>query len=205
MRRLMPRGVHECTGPSVRRSLAMLVVLAMGALGAVGCRPDGPSSSAPGACTCEAAPVDAALLAFLSKARSAHHRADGAEAQGDRKAAIAVLDTVTGGPHPTGRAEVDEVLADTRARLAELRAADGDFDRAAAEVQQGLELARDETYFRGHLFEVLGVVEEKRAATLTGRDDAAAAAARRRALTASEQAIEIQDRVLRRALGPEKP
>lgn len=158
------------------------------------------------ACSCEAEarPVDPALLSFLSKARAAHHKADLAEERGDRAQALAALDSVVSGPTPSRRPEVDEVLADTRARLAELRAALGQFDQAAQDVKLGLDLARDTSYFRGHLFEVLGVVEEQRAASLSASNPAAAEAARKRALEASEQAISIQDQVLRRALEGEK-
>jgi len=157
------------------------------------------------ACTCEAdaRAVDPSLLSFLSKARAAHHKADAAETT-DRAQALAALETIVAGPRPPRRPEVDEVLADTRARMAELHAAQGQFDQAANDVQLGLELARDISYFRGHLFEVLGVVEEQRAASLAASDPAAAEQARRRAIRASEQAIDIQTQVLTRALEQEK-
>ena len=157
------------------------------------------------ACTCEASarPVDPALLSFLSKARAAHHQADAAEARKEPARAVAVLDALVNGPAPSGRIEGDEVLADTRARLAELRASLGQFEEASRDLDRGLELARGTTYFRGHLFEVRAVVEELRAASLAA-DPPAAALARERAIRAAEQAIEIQDQVLRDALAREK-
>lgn len=157
------------------------------------------------ACACEGAPVvDATLLAWLSKARALHHEADAAEADGSPAKAISALERISTGPSPAGP-EASEIIADTRARLAELRAGTGDFDRAADDVKQGLEHAREATYFRGHLFEVLGLVEEKRATALEKRGDSAGAkAARQRAVEASEQAVKLQDEVIQRALGKDK-
>ena len=158
----------------------------------------------PSACaeTSAAPVVDVALLAFLSKARALHHEADVAEAENDPGRAIAALDRILTTPvaKPTPP-EADEVLADTLARLAELRAARGDFDLAVKDVTRGLEHAGAPTYFRGHLYEVLGLVEEKRAAALTKAGDAPGAKeARKRALDASESAVKIQDEVIKRAL-----
>jgi tetratricopeptide (TPR) repeat protein len=159
-----------------------------------------------GLCACDgpAPVVDATLLAFLSKARAAHHDADLAEERGDRDAAVKALERVVVGPVPGGAApppEAAEVLADTLARLADLRSAAGDFDAAERDAARGLALASDPTYFRGHLFEVRGLVRERRAAALAAGGDAAAAAAQRRAAVADfEEAIGIQDRVIERAL-----
>ena len=120
------------------------------------------------ACACEdsnAKAIDQALLAWLSKARTFHHLADlaeGDEPAGDAGAAsidkaIAPLDQLVAGAVPPGNPpEVREVLADTYARLAELRARRGDFERADKDVTAGLGYAPDKTYFRGHLLEVRG-------------------------------------------------
>lgn len=156
--------------------------------------------------------VDPTLLAFLSKARAAHHDADLAEEGGDRSKAISVLSRLVAGPVPGGAApppEVAEVVADTRARLADLRSSLGDFDPAIVDVDAGLALAKENTHFRGHLFEVRGVVEERRSKALAQKGDAAGAEkARKDALAAFEKAIEIQDDVIARALlqkGSEPP
>src|SRR3954468_20636569 len=68
------------------------------------------------------APVGPALLAFLSRSRAAHHRADAFEERSDLKGAEHELDAVIHGPKPAcpGAAEVREVLADTHARLGDL-------------------------------------------------------------------------------------
>ena len=190
-------------------SLVTLAWLALLCLLAGSCAKE----SAEDRCACDSpdagAPVDPALLAFLSRARSAHHRADVLEEQGKLGPAIAQLGKVTEGPRPRGQQphphpEVQEVLADTRARVADLKSRLGKFDEAMQEVKVGLGLARQLSYFRGHLFEVRGLVEERRAKTLKEQGDAPAAeAAKQRALSAFEQAMEIQAEVIRQAVPKE--
>ena len=142
--------------------------------------------------------IDAPLLAFLSKARSAHHVADQREAEGDRAAALRTLQSLTAGQVPAGNTpEVEEVLADTRARSADLLSQVGRFDQADAELSAGLEHAQAPTYFRGHLFEVRGLAEERREKALrsNGRGQEADQA-RERSLSAYEEAMKIQAQVI---------
>jgi len=145
--------------------------------------------------------VDPALLAFLSKARSAHHIADQREAEGDRAAALRALQSLTASPVPDGKApEVEEVLADTYARSADLLSQAGRFDQADAELSAGLEHARAPTYFRGHLFEVRGLVEEQREKALRANGHGPEAdQARERSLSAYEEAMKIQAQVIGKA------
>ncbi|HEX9621498.1 MAG TPA: hypothetical protein VF989_15245 [Polyangiaceae bacterium] len=149
-----------------------------------------------------AAPVDAELLAFLGRARSAHHAADQLERRSDTAAAIVKLKQVTSGPRPkTRHAEVREVLADTLARIADLEGRRGDFEVALEHIEEGLGLAPAPSYFQGHLFEVRGLVEERRANTLKENgQEAEAAKATERALEAFEQAMKIQARVIDQSL-----
>jgi hypothetical protein len=149
-------------------------------------------------CAGAARVVDPVLLAFLSKARSAHHVADQNEAAGDRAAALRALEGLTSGPTPAGKApEVDEVLADTRARMADLLSQAGRFDQAAEQVSLGLERAKTSNYFRGHLFEVRGLVEERREKALrTNGRGQEADQARQRSLSAYEEAMKIQADVI---------
>jgi hypothetical protein len=145
--------------------------------------------------------VDPVLLAFLSQARSAHHVADQHEATGDVAAALRALQRLTAAAEPPGTApEVGEVLADTRARVADLLSRSGRFDQADAEISEGLTKAKAATYFRGHLLEVKGLVEERRAKALasTGRS-AEAEKARERSLSAYEEAMKIQAEVIQQA------
>jgi len=167
--------------------------------------PSAAAAAPSGTCACAPAGiVDPELLAFLSKARSAHHTADIREDANDKAGAVAVLEQLANGPYPGGPtppAEVAEVTADTRARLAELRSDLGQFDAAERDVEKGLVLATQPTHFRGHLFEVLGVVNERRAKALAATGDRAGSErAKKHALEAYEKAIAIQDDVIRRAL-----
>lgn len=156
------------------------------------------------ACVCpggeEGKVVDGALVAYLSRARAAHHAADLAEEKGEPSAAIAALERLVAAPAPE-RPEVAEVLADARARLADLRSAAGKFDAALREVDAGLALVPEPSHFRGHLLEVRGLVHERRAKVLAARgDEAGAGREREAAIEAFEQAIGVQEEVIRRAL-----
>lgn len=188
------------------RGVALAALLGISALTVACSRDDRPTAASADPCACEGRGiVDATLLAFLSKARAAHHSADLAERSGDRAGAIRALLPVVSGPRPGGGAlppEVAEVLADTLARLADLESAAGDVASAERRVTEGIALVPEPTYFRGHLFEVRGLVEERRAAQLTATGDTAgAAAAKEKAATAFVEAIAIQDRVISDALG----
>lgn len=191
----------------MRRGAAMLVAVAFG-LAASACSnvDEGSSSKTRGGCTCDDAaerPVDRALVAWLSKARSAHHLADLAEGENAPDRAIAALAPLVLPTSWTGEpaAEIDEVLADTRARLAELRSQAGDFDAALRDLDDGLARAAGATYFRGHLLEVRGLVQERRAKMLDAKGNAAGAAlARDEAAKASLEAIAVQEQVIQRAL-----
>lgn len=147
--------------------------------------------------------VDDILLAYLSNARSLHHEADLAEDGGDVPKAIAALDRLLGKPEPRKAPEIDEVVADTHARIADLQSRIGQFDAAAKHVDDGLLRAPSVSYFRGHLFEVRGLVEERRAKALAAKGDAAgASAAKDRAMKAFEEAIAIQDEVIKKGTVP---
>lgn len=154
-----------------------------------------------------AAVVDPILLAWLSKARTLHHLADLAEGEGSLDKAIASLEQLVGGVLPPGQPpEATEVMTDTFARLADLRARSGEYDRADRDIAAGLKLAPGPTYFRGHLLEVRGLVYEKQSAELEKAGRAAEAKqARAKALSASLEAVRIQDEVIKSALGDGGP
>ena len=165
---------------------------------------------APGGVACACAGevvVDPALLAFLSKARAAHHQADLAEDDKDTPRALAALAKITSGPLPGGTpvaAEVAEVIADARARLADLESAAGDADAALRESDAGLVYAVTPTHFRGHLFEVKGIVLERQHSALKAKGDVRGAErVKGEAIAAFNEAIEIQNKVIEGALlGP---
>jgi hypothetical protein len=189
---------------SLLRSAVMVTLptAALLALLAAACARSAPEgTSAAGACSCGAVVVDEALLAYLSRARSAHHLADLAENESQPSRAVELLDRFAESPSPSAP-EALEVRADARARLADLRSAAGDFERAERDLALGLEAARDTTYFRGRLFEVRGLVEERRAKAHDAKGDAPSARkAREAAVQAFEEAVRIQELVQKAALG----
>jgi tetratricopeptide (TPR) repeat protein len=155
-------------------------------------------------CVCAQAPaVDSSLMAFLSLARSAHHQADLKEEAGDLPGAIEALDKIISGAvgAVASRFEAREVLADTRARLSDLRGQLGKHDDAEREIVEGLLFAPKDSYFEGHLHEMRGVNEERRAKVLAESGDRTGGeAARKKALESFDRAIDVQDRVIRKEL-----
>jgi hypothetical protein len=147
-----------------------------------------------------APPLDTTVMAFLSAARALHHEADVKDDSGDLPGAIKALEKLVSMPRPHA-SEVDEVLADAHARLAEMRLATRDWDGADRDVRAGLDHAPESTYFRGHLLEVAGRVEEGRAgaAADAGKKDEAARA-RARSVDLLEQAVRVQQQVIERSL-----
>ena len=174
-----------------RRALGYVLAATLLLGGLAGCDPRGAPAASDGAV------VDSSLLAYLSLARALHREADLAERDDDPQKAVEAMDRLFRAPRPGPSPEVDEVLADSHARMAELLAGLGEFDRAEHQVGEGLTLAKEPTFFRGRLLEVRGLVEEKRAKALrTAGDVEAAKAAERRAVAASEEAIQILQRVI---------
>jgi hypothetical protein len=160
--------------------------------------------SAPAGCPSvepNAPPIDARLMAFLSAARAAHHEADIKERAGDVDGAVALMQRLVAMPAPAA-SEADEVLADAYARLAELHLGEADLRGADRDVQSGLDHAAGSTYFRGHLLELEGIVEERRASALADAGSPREAAeARARAVSLLEEAVRVQEQVIVRALG----
>lgn len=165
-----------------------------------------PSALARRSSTVQKQPVDDGLVAFISKSRTAHHQADLAEAKGQVEQAIKFLEVVPYGTKPHPSPEVSEIVADAHARLADLKSQAGRFDDAHKDVSRGLELSPDVSYLRGHLFEVQGLVEERRMKALEQKGDTAGAErAKAAALASFEKAIEIQDQVIENALKTPPP
>jgi len=188
-----------------RLALASFAATSLSALALVQCSRslpnEAPGQEARGAVACVgSAVVDPTLLAFLSKARAAHHRADLAEDGGDLQLAVDALEVVVKPPHPTAP-EAIEVVADTRARLADLKSELGLHEQALRDVDAGLALAATPTHFRGHLLEMKGVVLERRYRALDAMGETTAAAAlKAQALDAFKAAIDVQDKVIDEAL-----
>jgi hypothetical protein len=95
---------------------------------------------------------------------------------------------------------MSEVLADTAARVADLESRLERFDSASRTLRDALLWVPDVSYFRGHLYEVSGIVEERRAHALERQNDAQEAqAARSRAMVAFEESMKIHAEVIRTA------
>lgn len=170
------------------------------ALAAVQCTREATAGSTSDCACAGQAIVDGPLLAFLSRARTAHHQADLTQEDGDLDLAVAALERVVTGPRPDAP-EAIEVVADTYARLADLRSDLGDFEPALRDVEAGLALTARPTHFRGHLLEIKGVVLERRYRALDARGETdAAARAKGEALEAFKGAIDVQDQVIDDAL-----
>lgn len=180
-------------------------LLAAASVGIVACQQGDPLDDLP-ECAPPANVVSPELLAYLSKARSAHLQADLAVMDDKPTEAIAALDALVDGATPPGEPspEVREVIADTLARTAELRSSAGDFDEAKNDIDRGLKLAPERTHYRGRLLEVLGAVESRLQKQLLADGDASgASAAKERALKALNDAIDIQEEVIQKTLSEE--
>jgi tetratricopeptide (TPR) repeat protein len=151
-------------------------------------------------------PVDDALMAYLSEARALHHMADVQEDRGDLRAALQTMDRLVAAVRPAPAPEVDEVLADAHARRAEIAIKLKDLPAAEESVRKGLELAKSPSYFRGHLLEVFGLLEQARSKALTeaGKPDEAKAA-QARALDRLDEAVRMQEAVIAKTLDAAAP
>jgi hypothetical protein len=148
-------------------------------------------------------PIDNELMAYLSMARARHHEAN-LEEDDDLPTAVAALTAIVSAPRPHPGAtipEIDEVLADTYARLAELQLRQENVNAASESVRQGLVHATEPSYFRGHLLEMGGLAEETREGELRDAGaSAAAAVARKKAIDLFHQAVVVQEQVVRESL-----
>ena len=144
--------------------------------------------------------VDEPVMAYLSRARAAHTEADLAEDEGDRGKACGALESLLAAPIPhagTPIPEVEEVLADANARLADLAIQQKDFSRANRAIDEGLKHVPGSGYYRGHLFEVRGTLKsaEGKAAEASGRMDDAKRF-REEARAALKEAVRLQEAVI---------
>lgn len=187
----------------LRRSSVLGMLAAFGSV-ALGCNrapaPE-PSASAPCPEVAAGVPVDKVLVAFLGKARAAHHSADLLEDRKDLEGAVRVLEGLLTPPTTPERPEAQEVVADTRARLADLKSGLGRFEEAARDVDSGMALVKGTTYYRGHLLEMRGLVHERHAKHFRTQGDLAAAKrAEDAALEAFEESMRVQEQVIDQAL-----
>lgn len=173
------------------RLRSAILALALGLSGVAACK---------GRETPEA--VDTDLMAFLSEARALHHEANLKEGANDLPGATNAMQRLVTATQPHGgrpTPEVEEVLADAYARLAELYLRQNAITPAADAVDAGLKHALQPTYFRGHLLEVQGLMEEARATSLADAGKLAdAVRAREHAIALLEEVVRIQEGVIQR-------
>ena len=148
--------------------------------------------------------IDTEVMAYLSEARALHHQANLKEEAGDIPGAVGAMERLVAArrPHPEAKLpEVEEVLADAYARLAELELKRNGLNAAGRAIDTGLTHAPEATYFRGHLVEVQGLVMEANAAELAdaGKKEEAAKA-RDKAIELLEEVVKIQDQVIQKSL-----
>ena len=139
--------------------------------------------------------VDEPVMAYLSRARAAHTEADLAEDEGNRAKALGALESLLIAPVPhagTPIPEVEEVLADANARVADLAIQQKDFPRANRAVDEGLKHVPGSGYYRGHLFEVRGTLKSAEA---SGKMDDAKRF-REEARAALKEAVRLQEAVI---------
>lgn len=152
------------------------------------------------------APVDQGMVAYLSLASALHHEADLAESRNDGAGALVALGRLLDAKTPGVYTEVREVRADTLARAAELSLQQSALERAEGFVQRGLAEVPEETYYRGRLFEVSGLLYEAESKQLEASGKLAEAEAKKRdAIDRLEQAVRIQQAVIERATAPDSP
>jgi hypothetical protein len=177
---------------AIAASIALAFVLA------IGCGRDMPGDAG-------GSPViDTEVMAYLSEARALHHQANLKEDAGDLPGAIGSMERLVAArrPHPEAKLpEVEEVLADAYARLAELELKRNGLPNATRAIESGLTHAPEPTYFRGHLIEVQGLMMEATAAELgdAGKKEEAAKA-REKAIQLLEDVVKIQDQVIQKSL-----
>jgi hypothetical protein len=149
----------------------------------------------------ESPKVDASLMAYLSKTRALHHEANLREDQGDLPGAISALERILSAEKSRETPEIKEVLADTRARLAELEIKRNNLGKAEDHTVAGLKLAPPQSYFQGHLLEVSGLALEAKSYALADAGDLkGAVSAREEAVKKLEEAILVQEKVILRTL-----
>ena len=169
------------------------------ALGVVAC-----DRHSTGSTSDDAPVVDMDLMAFLSEARALHHQANLKEESGDLAGAANAMQRLVTARQPHGGAkmpEVEEVLADAYARLAELELKQNHLEPASRAIDAGLTHTPEPTYFKGHLVEVQGLVEEARSAALADAGKTQEAArSREKAIQLLEEVVRIQDQVIQKSL-----
>jgi tetratricopeptide (TPR) repeat protein len=138
------------------------------------------------------------LMIFLGQAKNYHNKADVYLKEGQVAEAIKAVESILTIEPPQDAAEVEDVVLDARARLAKLLVANGDIERAMKVVDEGLALAKRESFFVANLHTVRGEVFEARAAQSDDPD--VASQHRRSAIEAFDKSIQLNTALQKRLL-----
>ncbi|MDP3279287.1 MAG: hypothetical protein Q8Q09_29115 [Deltaproteobacteria bacterium] len=144
--------------------------------------------------------LDDATIALLGAARALHSQADLYEASGDQTQAIRSIERVLTLSAPAAVREVEDVRVDAYGRLSELALSANRPADAIRYADQGIQMATRESVLHARLHLVRGrslrALAESMAVTQSGE----AATRRAEAIAALERSIQMNERVLQRAL-----
>ena len=135
------------------------------------------------------------LMLSLGQARNYHHKADVLESEGKIDQAVVAVASVLDIPFPEGASESEDVILDTRARLAKLKVRQGKLDEAMALVDEGIAISTRQSFFLANLHTVRGEIFEAKAALET--DQEKLREAKREAIEAFDASIQINKALLK--------
>lgn len=121
------------------------------------------------------------LMASLGQAQNFHGKADVLVDSGDLEQAAATVAMILDIPFPENAPEAEDVMADTRARLAKLYAELGQLERAMAVVEVGIASSDRQSFYLANLHTVRGQILQamaKEAQTEPDSEDAQVTKAR---------------------------
>ncbi len=196
---------------SRRRSWELAAACALGlavaaAVAAAGCAADGEVSERSETRVPEPEDVlSEQLMIPLAQAQNQHHIADVYLKDGNPEEAILAVRKILSLTFPPDAPEAEDVTADARARLGKLLIAQGRLDEAAQVVDEGIAIARRESFFVANLHTVRGAVIAARADAIRATDRAGADALGKQAIEAFAKSNEIHSRVLQKLMQERAP
>lgn len=135
------------------------------------------------------------LMLSLGQAKNFHHKADVLLSDGKVDEAAEQVAKILEIPFPADSPESQDVLLDTRARLAKLRVVQGRLVDAMSLVDQGIRTTSRESFFLANLHTVRGEVFEAKAA-MAEEGSEESDQAKREAIKAFDTSIKINERLL---------
>lgn len=140
-----------------------------------------------------------ALLISLGQAQNFHSKADVLVDSGELTQALTTLEMILQIPFPSGAPEGQDVIADTRARMATLRIELGKLDQALQLVDEGIAQSERQSFYLANLHTVRGQVLQamaKSSAEEFGDDAPTVRELRIEAIKAFDLSIQISEALL---------